>query len=98
MRLFSFSRLLLLPGLVGATNAQFGQQVFGARTSQPGYNSAEPNDHTMLVNSMNMSWAATVQSLSSLSSDDFTTLQHPAFPGHSVRIKYAKDFCDPTVR
>ncbi|KAI0258673.1 serine carboxypeptidase [Gloeopeniophorella convolvens] len=28
--------------------------------------------------------------------DEFTVLRHPAFPGHSARIKQV-DFCDPTV-
>ncbi|KII89383.1 hypothetical protein PLICRDRAFT_41030 [Plicaturopsis crispa FD-325 SS-3] len=31
------------------------------------------------------------------SSHDFSTLSHPAFPRHSVRIKHT-EFCDPTVR
>jgi len=31
------------------------------------------------------------------STDDFTTLVHPKFPGHQVRVKKTK-FCDPTVK
>ncbi len=36
------------------------------------------------------------ESLSSLSHAEFTTLQHPLYPRHSVRIKKS-DFCDGTV-
>ena len=36
--------------------------------------------------------------LSSLSAgDDFTTLNHPRFPDHQVRVKKT-EFCDPTVK
>jgi hypothetical protein len=38
-----------------------------------------------------------VESLSYLSHDEFTTLRHPHFSKHSVRIKKS-DFCDPTVK
>ncbi|KAI0069196.1 peptidase S10 serine carboxypeptidase [Artomyces pyxidatus] len=34
--------------------------------------------------------------LSAVTSDSFTTLRHPKFPGHGVRVKKTK-FCDPTV-
>ncbi|KAF7315211.1 Carboxypeptidase [Mycena indigotica] len=37
------------------------------------------------------------ESLSLLSESKFTTLGHPAFPNHSVRIKKSS-FCDPTVQ
>ncbi|KAF9561528.1 serine carboxypeptidase [Agrocybe pediades] len=37
-----------------------------------------------------------VQALASLSHTEFTTLAHPFFPNHSVRIKKSK-FCDETV-
>ena len=40
----------------------------------------------------------TTMSLSSLSFSTFTTLTHPDFPLHSLRIKKApKDWCDPSV-
>lgn len=35
--------------------------------------------------------------LSSLTSDEFTVLQHPRFPSHQVRVKKSH-FCDPTVK
>lgn len=38
-----------------------------------------------------------VDSLSALSTDEFTTLSHPAFPKHSARIKKTDGFCDDTV-
>ena len=38
-----------------------------------------------------------VGSLSALGSDAYTTLTHPVFPAHSVRIKQS-DFCDTTVK
>ena len=37
------------------------------------------------------------ESLDALSSTDFTTLAHPAFPHHSVRVKESS-FCDGTVK
>ncbi|PVF96677.1 peptidase S10 serine carboxypeptidase [Serendipita vermifera] len=36
--------------------------------------------------------------LSSLSSTEFSTLTHPLYPEHQVRIKETKGFCDPTVK
>ncbi|KIJ17963.1 hypothetical protein PAXINDRAFT_167613 [Paxillus involutus ATCC 200175] len=38
-----------------------------------------------------------VEQLSTLSVNSFTTLSHPVFPNHSVRIKKSEDFCDGTV-
>ena len=38
-----------------------------------------------------------VETLSVLSTEQFTTLAHPAFPKHSVRIKKS-DWCDGSVR
>ncbi|OSD01828.1 peptidase S10 serine carboxypeptidase [Trametes coccinea BRFM310] len=39
----------------------------------------------------------TTRALSSIASrDEFTSLAHPRFPGHRVRLKKS-DFCDPTV-
>ena len=35
--------------------------------------------------------------LSSLGSGEFTTLSHPRFPSHRVRVKKT-NFCDPTVK
>lgn len=40
---------------------------------------------------------APVHDLASVTSTNFTTLIHPAFPEYSVRIKQSK-FCDGTVR
>lgn len=39
-----------------------------------------------------------VEQLSALSEAQFTTLGHPLFPNHSVRIKKSSDFCDGTVK
>jgi carboxypeptidase C (cathepsin A) len=36
--------------------------------------------------------------LSSLSSTEFSTLTHPLYPEHQIRIKETKGFCDPTVK
>ena len=33
-----------------------------------------------------------------VSTDSFTTLTHPQFPNHSVRIKKTENFCDTTVK
>lgn len=39
-----------------------------------------------------------VEELNVLSQDSFTTLAHPAFPNHSVRIKKSTQFCDGDVK
>lgn len=36
--------------------------------------------------------------LYSLSASEFSTLTHPLYPNHHVRIKETKGFCDPTVK
>ena len=36
--------------------------------------------------------------LHSLSASEFSTLTHPLYPNHHVRIKETKGFCDPTVK
>ncbi|KAL5536839.1 hypothetical protein ACEPAF_662 [Sanghuangporus sanghuang] len=62
----------------------------GRQASPPGVNF---NMYSMLEAPMNF----TTMHLSSMRSTDvFTTLVHPDFPGHQVRIKKT-DFCDPTV-
>ncbi|KXN88058.1 hypothetical protein AN958_07790 [Leucoagaricus sp. SymC.cos] len=38
-----------------------------------------------------------LEDLSFLSSQTYTTLRHPVFPRHRVRIKKSHEFCDPTV-
>ena len=38
-----------------------------------------------------------VGELSALGSDEWSTLRHPVFPNHSVRIKRSY-FCDPAVK
>jgi cathepsin A (carboxypeptidase C) len=40
-----------------------------------------------------------IEDLGALSVDEYTTLVHPAYPHHSVRIKQTSaGFCDDTVR
>lgn len=38
-----------------------------------------------------------LEHMSRLTTDEFTTLTHPAFPRHRVRMKKA-DWCDPAVK
>lgn len=38
------------------------------------------------------------EDLSALSTNEFTTLAHPAFPRYSIRMKKSTDFCDTTVK
>ncbi|EJU04579.1 serine carboxypeptidase [Dacryopinax primogenitus] len=38
------------------------------------------------------------QSLSALSSEEYTTLTHTQFPGYAVRIRQTTGWCDPNVR
>lgn len=39
-----------------------------------------------------------VEDPSALSERAYTTLVHPAFPRHSVRVKKSTEFCDTTVK
>ena len=39
-----------------------------------------------------------LQDFNLLSSEQFTTLGHPAFPNYNVRIKKSTDFCDGGVK
>jgi hypothetical protein len=39
-----------------------------------------------------------VEDLHALSQNTYTTLAHPAFPKHSVRIKKSSHFCDGNVK
>lgn len=43
---------------------------------------------------MSLEFPAPEQDLHSLASDAFTTLSHPSYPAHSVRIKRLDDLCD----
>ncbi|KAG8877928.1 hypothetical protein FRB98_006480 [Tulasnella sp. 332] len=43
-------------------------------------------------------WSSPTNGLSALNSDTFTTLLHPAFPEHSVRIKQVDHWCEPTAK
>lgn len=54
-----------------------------------------------LVNGINANYAdglfSPVESLSTLSATEFTTMGHPFFPRYSVRVKKSQ-FCDETVK
>lgn len=86
LSLFSPSSFLLLySGLVAARSAVFQPQFAGSS----GYSSYDAYDAGL--------FSPPVDSLSALSTDEFTTLTHPAFPRHSARIKKTDGFCDETV-
>ncbi|EIW74533.1 serine carboxypeptidase [Coniophora puteana RWD-64-598 SS2] len=68
-------------------------QVAGARQSQSVFQPpAIPNPHVSYDDGL----FAPLEHLSVLQSETYSTLAHPAFPNHSVRIKKS-DFCDAGV-
>ncbi|KAK7047212.1 hypothetical protein VNI00_006878 [Paramarasmius palmivorus] len=69
--------------------SQASQQVFSSfnLTSSPGQHTAFSDEENFFT---------PVESLSTLSEAQFTTLRHPFFPKHSARIKKTS-FCDSTV-
>ncbi|VDC06255.1 unnamed protein product [Peniophora sp. CBMAI 1063] len=72
----------LVYGAYGAAQAPFAAPVL-----------AQPDDVTKL----HIESGVTTMHLSAVSSgDEFTSLSHPLYPEHGVRIKRT-DFCDPTV-
>ena len=74
--------LLILVALVGYVHAShIFQETFGTFPSVP---EVRENVTTMYLSELG-------------STGEFTTLSHPRFPFHHVRIKKTK-FCDPTVK
>ncbi|KAG9007868.1 hypothetical protein FRB94_013924 [Tulasnella sp. JGI-2019a] len=85
--MISFRKVLVLCAVVGHAAGDFFTQkplTSIAETMQPVANDTQ--------------WSATIKSLDALTADDFSTLEHPAFPEHLVRIKRTADWCDPTVK
>ncbi|CDO74121.1 hypothetical protein BN946_scf185043.g171 [Trametes cinnabarina] len=68
-------------------------------SSQVSFNTAAAvNPLPAYVGTYDSSGNVTTRVLSSITSrDKFTSLAHPRFPGHRVRVKKS-DFCDPTVK
>lgn len=88
-----------------ATNANQGQTILATNT--PYYKKPSPYGNRHAKPYFNANWAASydtglfspIEDFSVLSEQGFTTLEHPAFPSHSVRIKKIPGgFCDDTVR
>lgn len=94
--MFSTPLLSLLGFAVATTAAQrpFLQSLSNQAVSQgdvyAGVNTAGTYD------SYDAGLFTPVEDLNVLSTSDFTTLSHPAFPTYNVRIKKS-DFCDGTV-
>ncbi|KAG8881177.1 hypothetical protein FRB97_009808 [Tulasnella sp. 331] len=90
--MISLNKLLVLGIAVSCAAAHdFAQHPFGSKSEvHDQANVFPPTNHTQ--------WTATVDGLSAVSSDDFSILEHPAFPEHSIRIKHVSDWCDPTVK
>ena len=68
----------------------FPQEVGVADNAQDAMVSRQNGLGNVLVSTMLLSSIA--------SGPGFTTLTHPGFPGHGVRVKKVDDFCDPTVK
>jgi hypothetical protein len=59
--------------------------------------------HAQVVDQTPLAWPSRVtggeevSQLSHVRSEEYTTLSHPAFPKHSVRVTRVEGFCDTTV-
>lgn len=71
--------------VAGALGSGYVQAQSGRRLNEP-----EPYDAQGLF--------APYEDLHLLSTSEFTSLGHPAFPNYNVRIKKSADFCDGTVK
>jgi hypothetical protein len=58
---------------------------------------AQVVDQTPLAWPSHANGGQEVSHLSQVRSEDYTTLSHPAFPKHSVRMTRVEGFCDTTV-
>ena len=59
---------------------------------------ADPTTHGSKFATYDSGLISPIEDLDELSPTEFTTLVHPAYPSHSVRIKQTSGFCDDTVR
>ena len=59
---------------------------------------ANPNPYTSKFATYDSGLISPIEDLGALSAAEYTTLLHPAYPQHSVRIKQTTGFCDDTVR
>ena len=81
--------------VASGSHASESQSVLGLK--QPTANSAKAYAQSAYSVSYDDGLFTPVEHLGVLSVDSFTTLGHPYFPNHSVRIKKT-DFCDGTVK
>ncbi|KAK7690229.1 hypothetical protein QCA50_006882 [Cerrena zonata] len=82
-----FSLSLAALTVAAIVSASTAQQPFGSQLPIAS-NAFETYDNGLF---------SPLEDLNLLSTDSFTTLTHPVFPKHSVRIKKSSDFCDGTV-
>lgn len=87
-----FLRAIVALAVVGVAAANF-----------PGYQVplTAPKEHVpydFKLASYDAGMFSPVEELGTLSHDMYTTLAHPAFPKHSVRIKKSTQFCDGEVK
>lgn len=99
MLLSSIATLIALSSLVYARQATFSSNANSEYFATTGREAIPPGVNMGVNNGrVDVPFNFTTIELGSLqSTDSFTALMHPDFPGHQVRIKKA-DFCDPTVK
>lgn len=99
MLLPSIVSLVALTGLVHARQVTFSNNANSEYFATTGREAIPPGVNMDVNNArVDAPFNFTTIELGSLqSTDSFTALMHPAFPGHQVRIKKS-DFCDPTVK
>lgn len=103
-----WSRLTLLTVLtIPLVFGRQSQSVFNTPGNTGTRHAQYTNAKTVTKPKVNADWGSSydeglfspLEELSALSEDGFTTMEHPAFPNHSVRIKKTPaGFCDDSVR
>ncbi|KAG8887476.1 hypothetical protein FRB98_009557 [Tulasnella sp. 332] len=90
----TFSSPFFLVGGAAAVAAAAKANFIGndaMATQQPIFASQSVLDEPTFLTDKTTGWVAAVNSLTALGPDEFSTLDHPAFPEHSVRIKKVED-------
>ena len=89
-------RLVAILGLLVAANVARGHQA-ALNMDYVGVSNAHEHIATDLRNDSTLK-TLNLSDLQMRDDNGFTTLSHPRFPSHSMRIKRTLDFCDPTVK
>lgn len=96
--MISPTRLLVLCSLAAGALADYTHAPYMAQQSLGESHLVAGSDQFSTSSQNATKWSSPSKGLSALDSDEFTTLRHPAFPEHSVRIKRVDGWCEPTAK